>query len=404
MRANPGGEIDPEDVIGRDQLIWRLWDVLQNQSVVLVAERRIGKTTVVKKMRSAAREDTRLIYHDVEGVRTPLDFAEQVAKDVESCLTGVPKAKFKLRHLLKHLAGFELAGVLKFPPGIQQQWKSLLEAGVEDLIEHGKGMKWVFIWDELPVMLQKIRENEGERTAVDVLDTLRSLRQTHSRLRMIYTGSVGLHHVVSGVYNAGTSNDPTNDMRFMEVTELLPEDGKALARALIEGEGLHCADIDTSTEAITSAVDHVPFYIHQVVAGMKDLGQEAGAGLADTIVLKALTGAQDPWHFKHYRKRLDTYYAGERIPVILKLLDELAVTRVPLTFTVLARRLRSTIPRETAGSEFVNAVLDGDDEKLRDLLKLLEQDHYVARESGTADYRFRFPLIQRWWKLDRSLR
>lgn len=50
MRANPGGEIAPEDVVGRDRLIARLWETLTRQSVILVAERRMGKSCVVKKM------------------------------------------------------------------------------------------------------------------------------------------------------------------------------------------------------------------------------------------------------------------------------------------------------------------------------------------------------------------
>ena len=50
MKANPGGAIAPEDVIGRDKLIANLWNILDRQSVILSAERRMGKTTVIKKM------------------------------------------------------------------------------------------------------------------------------------------------------------------------------------------------------------------------------------------------------------------------------------------------------------------------------------------------------------------
>ena len=36
MRANPGGNLDPKDVVGRDRIIEELWDVLSRQSVVLI--------------------------------------------------------------------------------------------------------------------------------------------------------------------------------------------------------------------------------------------------------------------------------------------------------------------------------------------------------------------------------
>jgi len=54
MRANPGGVLAPEDVIGRDKLIEQIWRVLENQSVVLTSERRVGKTSVIRKMVDAS--------------------------------------------------------------------------------------------------------------------------------------------------------------------------------------------------------------------------------------------------------------------------------------------------------------------------------------------------------------
>ncbi|BCL36987.1 hypothetical protein [Nostoc sp. MS1] len=58
LRANPGGEIAPAEVFGRDTLIQNLWRVLERQSLVLSAERRMGKTCVVKKM---TKEGKRII-------------------------------------------------------------------------------------------------------------------------------------------------------------------------------------------------------------------------------------------------------------------------------------------------------------------------------------------------------
>ena len=49
MKANPGGQLDPSDIVGREELIDRLWRVLRRQSLVLVAVRRMGKTCIVKK-------------------------------------------------------------------------------------------------------------------------------------------------------------------------------------------------------------------------------------------------------------------------------------------------------------------------------------------------------------------
>jgi hypothetical protein len=50
MRTNPGGGLAPEDVVGRDALIADLWDKLERHSVMMTAERRMGKTSVLRKM------------------------------------------------------------------------------------------------------------------------------------------------------------------------------------------------------------------------------------------------------------------------------------------------------------------------------------------------------------------
>ena len=59
MKANPGGEIDPKDAVGRDRLVETIWDSLEQLSIIIVAERRIGKTTVAKYMRANRRGDHR---------------------------------------------------------------------------------------------------------------------------------------------------------------------------------------------------------------------------------------------------------------------------------------------------------------------------------------------------------
>jgi len=189
----------------------------------------------------------------------------------------------------------------------------------------------------------------------------------------------------------------------MEVAELLPGDGQALARSLILGEGLRCTDPDETAEAIAALVDCIPFYIHQVISRMVDRGEEASADVARAVVQEALVSAHNEWHLKHFRERLDHYYQADKRQIVLRVLDDVAVADEPLLFADLVNRLRSGIPRERADSDFVRIVLDGDDEVLRPLLDLLQRDNYLRRDSATGGYAFRFPLIKRWWRLDRSL-
>ncbi len=400
MKANPGGEIAPEEVIGRGPLIQRLWEILDSQSVVLVAERRIGKSCIDKKMVAESPSGLLTIYRDVEGITTPIDFVERVYRDVAEHLSGIKRTAGRVSAMLKQLKGVEIGGLVKFPEAAGVHWKSLLENTLEDLAEHQDRLVVLF-WDELPTMLKNIADNSGEAVAMELLNTLRGLRQMHGRLRMVYCGSIGLHHVTAALREAGHGNPATNDMRTVEVPELAFEDACLLAGELLDGEQLQCEDRNATAESIARATDCIPYYIHSVVAAMKDRGNVADAKLAERIVTDAMVDGQDRWNLQHYRDRLKEYYGEDRLPVVLAVLDELAAAQKPVGFDRLYSSLATALTPDA--SQTAGKILGGDLEPLREILALLHRDHYVRRQSDDGTYGFRFPLIQRWWRVHRSL-
>src|SRR6202162_2743292 len=96
MMANPGGVLAPEDVVGRDNLIDLLWRVLEVQSVVLTSERRIGKTSVIRKMVADPDPHRVCFLRDIEGFRSPSEFIEGIYADVEPILSKREKARLAM--------------------------------------------------------------------------------------------------------------------------------------------------------------------------------------------------------------------------------------------------------------------------------------------------------------------
>ncbi len=400
MKANPGGELALDEVVGRDRLIHRLWETLERQSVVLIAERRMGKTSVIKKMVAECPDERVALYRDVEGLGTPHAFAERVYHDLETHLDRVHRTAGRARELLRQLAGTEIKGIIKLPPAVAPHWKTLIERVVEDLVEHC-GRSTVVFWDELPLMLQKIRRTSGSETAMEILDLLRSLRQTHSDLRMVFSGSIGMHHVTTSLREAGHINAAVNDMRVVEVPPLEDNDARQLCLQLLEGEGLACEDSDATARTIASSVDNIPFYIHHVVSMLRDRGGPVTEQTARDVVDQALVDPMDGWHLDHYRARLTDYYGEDRLPLVLSLLDEIARTDDAITKRDLRSRLGST--HSPADEPSVHRVLLEKPDELDRILRLFERDHYVRRDATTGAYRFRFGLIKRWWRLSRDL-
>ena len=214
MLPNPGGRVGPDEVVGRSRLILQLWEILECQSLVLLAERRIGKTSIIRKMEAEPATKKLPVYHDLEGCRTRLEFVEGVFHDVEAYLSTFTRSTERVRAFLRELRGAEVGKFVKFPDAEKQHWKVLLAKTLEDLASHEDGTL-VFFWDEVPLMLQNIAKSEGEAAAMELLDTLRALRQTYPGIRMVFTGSIGLHNVIHSLRGSGYVNRPINDMYIL---------------------------------------------------------------------------------------------------------------------------------------------------------------------------------------------
>jgi hypothetical protein len=388
MRTNPGGQIDPAEIIGRDELVSHLWDVLLRQSLVLTAERRMGKTSVVLKMRAEATADKLPIYRDLERVHTPMEFTQLVYDDVSAYLSMLNRTARRAQQLVTQLGGTEVKGLIKLPEMAAPHWKTLLTKILEDLVEHQERTVILF-WDELPLMLYNIKSRAGEDAAMEVLDTLRSVRQMHPDIRMVFTSSIGLHNVLSVLRAAGYANAPTNDMYTEDVPPLNLEHAHELAVRLLKGEHVQTNDLMICAERIAKLVDGIPYFIHHVVDQLKQRGGVATVETVDAVVHSSISDQHDRWHLRYYRERIDIYYSPEERPFALNMLDVLSLAEEPVTFNELFNQLKSRMVTE-------------DREQALRVLSLLQRDHYVAqREDGKLV--FRFPLIQRCWRIHRGV-
>src|SRR5438132_818001 len=122
MKANPGGRIPPPNVVSRDELIDQLWRVISRQSVVLTAERRMGKTSIITKMEAEVPKGKTAYFRDLEQVHAPIEFAELVFGDVEKALSTRKKLAIRARQLVSEISGAEFRG-LKIPEIAAVHWK-----------------------------------------------------------------------------------------------------------------------------------------------------------------------------------------------------------------------------------------------------------------------------------------
>ncbi len=71
ITPSTGGAVAPKDIVGRDEEINLFWDVLEKQGIALFAERRFGKSSILRKMEAESKNGFITIYKPVEGISSP---------------------------------------------------------------------------------------------------------------------------------------------------------------------------------------------------------------------------------------------------------------------------------------------------------------------------------------------
>lgn len=392
MKATPGGHLPVNEVFGRDEFIERLWGNLERHSIRMEAERRIGKTCILRKMADNPPKNRDAVFLDLEQVHSATEFAEIICTKVVQRLDGWKRQRARITGFLQSLSGAEIGG-FKLPDSQAQStgyWKKLLTCTIQDLVEQqaAEGRQVVFFFDELPWMLSAISGRDGPQTAMEVLDVLRHLRQdpaTGHGFRMIQCGSIGLHHVLGELAKHGYQNQPVNDMQLVEVPPLDPDHARRLAGAVLKGERLEVhAGVD---EQIAQLTGGFPYYIHWIISELKMQNLPANKANVDQTLRQMLTAEQDPCSLRHFLTRIDKYYPQEKSSV-LALLDHAAVATAPLPLSELIN------VGKTADAN--------DDNRIRELVRMLSVDHYLRRDTN-GHYVFRHALLKSWWVLERGI-
>lgn len=398
-------QVAPENVIGRDKLIARIWQMLAQSSLRFTAERRVGKTTVMKKMAAEPEDGYELLFLELEGIASPSEFVELLLNRLKPLLSKTDKAKDFFNKTWKELGGIEIGGVLKLTEKDKIEWKPALEKTLLGACEHHSDKKLVLLLDELPYMLQKIAtldiDNSQRISALTLLDTLRSIRQQCPNLRMIFAGSVGLHHVISELKQSVLASEPVNDMPAVDIRSLETEDALMLVERLLEQEKINYLKEEAVAigSRIVELTDAVPFYIEAVCTRLSELERDIDSSDVDAVVSQQLTNDLDPWEMEHFRERLPIYYTGTVPTTTNGEISGDKIARAVLDHMALSDEPQSI---EQVWSVIKSQFQITDRQHVLQMLRSLSQDHYLISDTSKC-YSFRFPLIKNWWKLAQGL-
>ena len=175
--------------------------------------RLVQKTTVMTKMAAEPKAGYEVLFMDLEGIDSPNRFVELVINRARPLLSATSKIKKWWDDLRNATGGTEIGGVFTLPDVSKVSWQDLLQK------------------------IASLSESRESRTqTLTLLDTLRLIRQKYANLRMIYAGSVGLHHVVNDLKQDTLASQPVNDMPMVDIRALDHSDAIHLASNLLSDE------------------------------------------------------------------------------------------------------------------------------------------------------------------------
>lgn len=387
MISKVGSPVTGEDFFDREEELAQLWADLRSDDILLLAPRRVGKTSLMFRLRDTAQDhDTEAVYLSVAGIEDEGGFVRELYKAIATLGSSVEiKGRLAARATggwLKRLRKVSLGplGIELDPSDPWDQGAALVKA-----LDASKQRRLILL-DEVPIfILTLIKKDPSGDRARKFLYWFRDLRQRPERqgsLRWLLAGSIGLDTVTARLRMGDTVND-------LYVVHLGPFDRETARQFLIKLSETY--ELELSETALEHLLDRVgwliPYHLQLLFKELQSSRKLFGTVPSQETVDEIFDGLLSPSkraYFDYWRQRLEEELGQQDAGLALLLLSASANDPNGVT--------RSTLS-QTLSDQFAEPKKR--EEKLRYLLDVLESDGYLVAVSQR--YRFRSPLLREFW-------
>ena len=374
----------------REEELTQIWKALETSSVLLVAPRRFGKTSIMVKITDEPKPGWRTLYLDTEWIEGPGDFiVELITRLAEKGF--LKKVWGGVQKIVGGAVGrIETVGIAEFKISLREGMKKGWRDKGRELLKTLKEIddRLILITDELPILIYRIDKISKE--ADEFLSWLRGVRlmpELLDKVRWIIGGSIGMRKVLKDV---GVGTQVINDLQVINIREYPTETAREHIRVLLKNEGNFEDVPGRLVEKFLEIIEiPIPFFIQILVReALNEMERQKKEELTEEMIEKAyedgVLAAYNRTYFDHYYERLERYYGEEEALISKRLLIEVA------------RR------GEVAKSEFFKIFQmetkgKGTEETLSDLLTELENDFYIVLDKERNSYRFSSKVLRDWW-------
>ncbi|MEZ4398375.1 MAG: ATP-binding protein [Kofleriaceae bacterium] len=217
MKIVVGNTVEQENFWGRTEELARLERLLEGDHVLLLAPRRVGKSSLLKAYQARARTDGAVVvYADVQDTRPGPDAEAQFARTVLDAIHATPAGKRVRPGVFARMRAARTSRVkqLQLPGGagaelehLPHAWQQAADQAFARVL--AGDTTWVVLIDELPNVVTTLADLDptGARARA-FLAWFRALRnRCDARIRFVVCGSIGLDSVAARLRCTDTIND-----------------------------------------------------------------------------------------------------------------------------------------------------------------------------------------------------
>lgn len=374
-----GPPVEGEDFFGREKEIRQANRLLdQNHSLLLSAPRRIGKSSLAKRLIEEKRKQGwKCVYIDLEETTIEEGFLRLVIEEFKN--NGIWKQFAKgmsegLASLLNRIEKVSV-GPLDINIGKKEDQEDLYK-NLKELIRHEEDT--FIVIDELTLFLGTLSKSDnGTEKVAFILNWLRSLRQVSgTHVRWLFCGSVGLRNFTSAM-NLGST---INDLAEFSLDELTRDEAMGLLTGLCRSEGM-----TMSEELINYTLDklhwNIPYFIQIIFS---KLAEDYEGEITQENIDVAYNKLCSENYLSTWSERLSEYREYE----------------MP------ARQILKSLSTQPTGMErnlMLDILMTGQDVSMKEkvdytlskVLEMLENDGYIIKKGSIRA--FRSPLLRDYW-------
>jgi hypothetical protein len=370
----------------RDKNFWNrknelenIWDAIQNnEHCLLVAPRRVGKTSIMYKIKDNAKKDYIVLYIDSEEDDFEYEFWNRVFKTLQNEeFTG--KLKTNASKFIEQIKKINIKKITLNGVEFEDKKTTNYKEAFEELMSNiPQDLNIVIMIDEFAQTIENIIKYDSEKNALSLLKSTRALRQSSklNNITFIYAGSIGLESVVAKL----DGMKHINDLKNINIDPLDKEDAKEFVQYLLENNNLKL-----ESEQINYMLEEIqwliPFYIQLILDEVNKLNKKT-KNISNTTIDDAINNAiAHRNYFDNWRSKIKEAFDNKSYLFSKELLNIIS---------------QNNIITKNEIENLANKYELSDDEK-RETTQSLVYDGYINNNSNITVYRFNSPILKLWW-------